>query len=138
MEEKMIKIVHPRCANSKETEGCANSKVSSTLIKIPRREEHMSFTFPILKMRYVGGGKQYIIHRNMPHMDYYHPVEIKETASRLEFYTLFNKKPFFARNFGKVKSIFESLGLLAIRRGWPVSSERVKLAGGPGRLFRRM
>nr|CAQ52969.1 hypothetical protein [Lolium perenne] len=122
-------------------EGCANSKVSSTLIKIPRREEHKSFTFPILKMLYVGGGKQYITHRNMPHMDYYHPVEIKETASRLEFYTLFNKKPFFARNFGKVKSIFESLGLLAIRKGFDcmtikhILMEKTHLGAGVKNLF---
>lgn len=92
------------------------SKESSTLMK-EISDRCISITFPILKCRYFRGTSQFwITHRNMPHTDYADPIEIQDPISRLEFYTGYNKKPFYERNSSMLQSIYNSLGLLALKR----------------------
>jgi len=96
-------------------EVCASAtSTSSTLMK--KMKENISLTIPILKCLYFRGPKVWISHRNRPHTNYAHPVEIHDPTRRWEFYTALNKKPFYVRNSSMLQSIYNSLGLLALKR----------------------
>lgn len=105
----------PCDSSSGEVGATSTSKEWSTLMKKIR--DHISITIPIFKCLYFRGTKQFwITHRNVPHTDYTYPVEIQEPMSKWEFYTMLNKKPFYERNSSMLQSIYNSLGLLALKR----------------------
>lgn len=98
-------------------EVCATSTSKEFFPLIQKMREHISLTIPICKCIYFRGPKKFwISHRNRPHTNYAHPVEIHDPTRRWEFYTALNKKPFYVRNESMLQSIYNSLGLLALKR----------------------
>lgn len=84
---------------------------------------NITITIPILKCLYTLGTKRFwITHRNRPHTDYVNPVEIEDPTTSWEFYTALSQKPFYVRNSTKLQSIYNSLGLLHIRKGFSMKT----------------
>ena len=111
--EKTIPIRGP--CDSGDVGATSTIKESSTLIQ--KLRDHISLTIPIFKCLYLRHQKQFwITHRYMPHTDYTYPIEILEPTSKLEFYAMLNKNPFYVRNYARFQSIYNELGLFALKR----------------------
>jgi hypothetical protein len=127
----------PCDSSSGEVGATSTSKEWSTLMKKIR--DHISITIPIFKCLYFRGTKQFwITHRNVPHTDYTYPVEIQEPMSKWEFYTMLNKKPFYERNDSMLQSIYNSLGLLALKRRFSMDTSEKYLNQAQGCLVGEM
>lgn len=109
-----------RPCDSGDVGATSTSKELSTIMHmIHSFRDNLTLKIPIVKCLYFRGSKQFwITHRNKPHTDYTQPIGIQYQTSRFEFYTGINRQPLLVRDSGKLQSLYNSLGLFKINRGY--------------------